>query len=121
MPNFPNRCTTLPKDAKERKQYPLATGFFDYFPDAIAAVAHVSWIGNEQHNPGQPLHWAREKSKDHADTALRHFAERGTIDTDGARHTAKAVWRMLALLQLEIEAEQEAKLKQMECASNSVQ
>lgn len=93
----------LPVDAKERKQYPIATGFLDYFPDAIAEIAHVSWLGNEQHNPGEPLHWAREKSTDQEDTMLRHFTERGTRDTDGARHTAKAAWRLLAILQLEIE------------------
>jgi hypothetical protein len=39
---------------------------------------------------------------------LRHFAERGTLDTDGIRHSAKMAWRALALLQKEIEAEQAA-------------
>ena len=29
--------------------------------------------------------------------------ERGTIDTDGTRHSAKMVWRALAVLQLELE------------------
>jgi hypothetical protein len=77
----------------------------DYFPDAIAAVAHVSWQGNEQHNPGQPLHWARGKSTDEADTMLRHFLQRGSFDKDGIRHTAKMVWRALALLQKELEQE----------------
>lgn len=98
----------LPTDAKARKKIPLATGVMDYFPDALIEIASVSWDGNEQHNPGEPLHWAREKSKDHADCALRHFLERGKIDTDGRRHLAKAAWRILALLQLEIEAEREA-------------
>lgn len=97
---------TLPSDPKERKKYPIATGVLDYFPDAIAEVARVSWEGNEQHNPGQHLHWAREKSTDQDDTTIRHFMERGTRDKDGMRHSAKAAWRMLALLQLEIEAEQ---------------
>ena len=101
----PTRATTLPTDPAQRKTYPLASGFFDYFPDAIVAIAHVSWVGNEQHNPGQPLHWDRSKSSDEADTMLRHFAERGTRDKDGCRHTAKAAWRLLALLQKEIEAE----------------
>lgn len=95
----------LPTDYKERKAIPLCTGVLDYFPDALAAVAEVSRIGNDQHNPGQPLHWAREKSSDHPDCALRHIAERGKRDTDGGRHTAKAAWRILAMLQLEIEAE----------------
>jgi hypothetical protein len=36
---------------------------------------------------------------------MRHFLQRGTLDTDGQRHTAKAAWRMLALLQKEIENE----------------
>jgi hypothetical protein len=77
----------------------------DYFTSALIEVAKVSFAGNEQHNPGQPLHWARGKSMDHADTMLRHFTERGTIDTDGVRHSAKMVWRALAILQMELEAE----------------
>lgn len=91
-------------DAKTRKQHPLATGVLDYFPDALMAIAHCSWIGNEQHNPNQPLHWAREKSQDHADALLRHLKDRGTVDTDGVRHSTKAAWRALALLQVELEA-----------------
>lgn len=103
----PTRATTIPTDPTARKQYPVASGVLDYFPDALVAIAHVSWRGNEQHNPGQPLHWARGKSTDEADTMLRHFLERGTYDTDGMRHSAKMAWRALALLQKEIEAEQE--------------
>jgi hypothetical protein len=102
----PTRATTLPDEAAARKTFPIASGFMDYFPDAIAAVSNISHRGNEQHNPGQPLHWARGKSADEADTMLRHFLQRGTIDTDGVRHTAKMCWRALALLQKEIEAEQ---------------
>lgn len=101
----PTRASTLPSDAAERKRHPVASGVLDYFPDALAAVARVSWQGNEQHNPGQPLHWARGKSTDEADTMMRHFLQRGTIDTDGQRHSAKMVWRALALLQKEIEGE----------------
>ena len=99
----PNRATTLPLTGEARKQYPLATGVLDYFPDALVAIAHVSYVGNDQHNPGEPVHWAREKSTDQADTLIRHFLERGAIDTDGQRHTAKMAWRALALLQLELE------------------
>ena len=97
------RSTTLPDDAKERKTYPLGSGCVDYFPDALLAVAHVSYVGNEQHHPGQPLHWDRSKSTDEADTILRHFTQRGTLDKDGLRHTAKMAWRALALLQKELE------------------
>ena len=96
---------TLPVDAKERKQIPIATGVLDYFPNALIEVAKVSFKGNKQHNPGEPLHWARAKSTDQADTIIRHFLERGKMDTDGMRHSAKLAWRALALLQLELEAE----------------
>ena len=95
----------LPDDPKARKEYPIVTGVLDYFPDAIAAVAHVSFVGNQQHNPGQPLHWDRTKSMDQEDTLGRHLLQRGGLDTDGQRHSAKAAWRALAILQLEIEAE----------------
>ena len=95
----------LSTDPKERKEQPIATGFFDYFPDAIAEVANVSFVGNNQHNPGQPMHWAKEKSSDHANCIARHLIERGTRDTDKLRHSAKLAWRALALLQIEIETE----------------
>lgn len=93
-------------DVKDRKQVPLYSGLMLYFPDALCAVANCSWVGNEQHNPGEPLHWAREKSTDHEDCLMRHFMQRGTIDSDGVRHSAKFAWRSLAILQLEIEAAQ---------------
>ena len=101
----PTRATTLPSDGPGRKRYPVASGVLDYFPDALVAIAEVSHRGNEQHNPGQPLHWARGKSTDEADTMIRHFLQRGSLDTDGVRHTAKMAWRALALLQKEIENE----------------
>jgi len=81
----------------------MARGLLDYFPDALAAVAHVSHVSNEQHNPGEEMHWAREKSTDHADCIIRHLADRGTLDDDGMKHSAKVAWRALALLQTECE------------------
>jgi hypothetical protein len=95
----------LPTDAQKRKTIPIATGVIDYFPAALAAVAELSQKGNDQHNPGQSLFWNREKSTDEADALMRHFIERGTIDSDGIRHSAKVAWRALALLQKELEAE----------------
>jgi hypothetical protein len=97
------RNTALPTDKQARKDIPIFSGVLDYFPAAIAEVARVSKAGNDQHNPGQPLHWARGKSMDHADAAIRHLMERGTLDDDGMRHTAKAAWRVLAQLQQEME------------------
>jgi len=86
-----------------RKSTPIATGVLDYFPLALAEVARVSKVGSDQHNPGEPLHWARDKSTGHADCLLRHLVDRGKIDTDGMRHSAKVAWRALALLQTELE------------------
>lgn len=96
----------LPTDPKARKAIPLANGALWYFPDAWAAVAALSKAGNDQHNPGQPLHWSRGKSADHADALLRHLLDAGTVDTDGHRHSAKVAWRALALLQEELEREE---------------
>ena len=93
----------LPQDPAERKLVPLCSGVLDYFPKALAEIARVSYAGNQQHNPGQPLHWDRSKSTDEADALIRHFLQRGTLDTDGVRHSAKVAWRALALLQKEIE------------------
>ena len=101
--------TNLPADAAARKARPITTGVLDYFPDALAEVAYCSKVGNDQHNPGQPLHWAKEKSTDEADALVRHLLERGTVDTDGVRHSAKVAWRALALLQREIDAERAKK------------
>lgn len=98
----------LPTDSAARKNMPIATGVIDYFPDALAAIAEISKAGNDKHNPGEPLHWAREKSTDHADCIARHLIERGRPDEDGGRHSAKLAWRALALLQTEIEAERKA-------------
>lgn len=96
----------LPTDSEERKGIPICTGVLDYFPLALAEVARVSKAGNDQHNPGQPLHWDRPKSTDHADCISRHLIDRFTRDSDGQRHAAKLAWRALAFLQDLLEEEQ---------------
>jgi hypothetical protein len=88
---------------QERNEFPMADGLLYYFPAALAAVARVSKIGNDQHNPGQPLHWARGKSMDHANKIMRHLVDAGHVDSDGTLHSAKLAWRALALLQQELE------------------
>ena len=90
--------------AQERKQRPLYSGVLKYFGDALMEVAYVSFIGNEQHNPGTPLHWDRSKSGDELDACARHLKDAGKRDSDGTRHSAKLAWRALANLQKEIEA-----------------
>ena len=95
----------LPTDAQERKDTPIVTGVLDFFPDALAEVARVSLAATAQHHPGEPMHWDKNKSADEADSLVRHLIERGTLDSDGIRHSAKVAWRGLALLQRELDAE----------------
>jgi hypothetical protein len=99
------RPRLLPGDSAARKEVPMASGLLDYFPDALAEVARVSFLGSEKHNPGEPTHWARGKSMDHADCIIRHLTERGSRDPAGVRHSAQMAWRALALLQQELEDE----------------
>jgi hypothetical protein len=102
---------SLPTDSQARKSIPLVSGVLDYFPAALAEIAKVSKAGNDKHNPGEPLHWARGKSMDQADALARHLIERGGIDPEtGMRHSAEMAWRALALLQLELEEAGEAPL-----------
>lgn len=103
--HFTAASKLIPTEAKMRKELPIVSGVLDYFPAALLEVAKVSLQGNVQHNgPNAPMHWSRGKSMDQADALLRHLIERGEIDTDGIRHTAKVAWRALAMLQLELEA-----------------
>jgi hypothetical protein len=99
----------LPTDSKERKAYPMYEGLLKYFPDALAAVAHLSWVGNQKHNPGEPLHWAKEKSTDHADCILRHLVDAQKaqdlgLDAAELEELAAVAWRALALWQSRSEA-----------------
>lgn len=101
---------TLPTDSDERKRIPLYSGCVAYFPAALAGVAGVSWLGNEKHNPGQPLHHARGKSTDHADCVARHLMDlhdllaayergQGAEPADILAEASALCWRALALSQ----------------------
>ena len=85
--------TILPQDADARKQYPIFSGCYAYFPNALALVARRSWIGNQQHHPEKPLHWDRTKSPDELDALMRHIAQ-GEWDA--------VAWRALAHLEREV-------------------
>jgi hypothetical protein len=101
----------LPTEDAARKELQLWTFLMEYFPDAWLAVVNVAIQGNKQHNPGQPLHWARGKSTDQMNTSFRHMWDYGRgvkRDTDGQYHLAKSIWRQMAQLQLDIEAERNA-------------
>lgn len=92
------------EDRQYRKDRPVATGVMDYFPLALAEVANISRLGNQQHNLGDShLHWERTKSNDHADCIARHLSDRGGYGLDGAAHSGNLGWRALALIQEEQE------------------
>jgi len=105
QPRYVKPDCLVPEDSDARKGIPVTTGVLDYFPLALVAVAQLSKAGNDKHNPGEPLHWARGKSTDHADCIGRHLIDRGRFAEDGTRHSAALAWRALALLQEELEAE----------------
>jgi Domain of unknown function (DUF5664) len=87
--------------SEERKASPVWAGVLRYFPDALMAVARVSKAGNDKHNPGEPIHWARGKSMDQEECAIRHMLDPYAIDPEtGESHLAHAAWRALAALQL---------------------
>ena len=102
---------TLPTDSQERKNFPLASGCLNYFPAAIAGVAKVSKLGNDKHNPGEPMHHARGKSSDHADCILRHLVDTQDLLAAYTRKTtdvapeqvlleaSQLAWRALAFSQ----------------------
>ena len=95
----------MPEDSKTRKGIPLHKGLFAYFPSALAAVAQVSRVCNDKHNPGQPIHWSKENSNDHQDALLRHLIDTASDPEardpeDGTLLAAKVAWRALANLQV---------------------
>lgn len=96
----------LPLDSTERKRWPLFAGLLRYFPSALAQVSNHSYLGNEKHNPGQPLNHARGKSTDHEDCVLRHLMDASEHPAGSAARIDElrgVAWRALALLQEECE------------------
>jgi hypothetical protein len=90
-----------PKTSAERKGEPVHSGVLLYFPDALAAIARLSKAGNDKHNPGEPLHWARGKSMDQMDALVRHSLTRDSVDPEvGELEAVALAWRALAELQL---------------------
>jgi hypothetical protein len=96
----------ITRDSQERKDAPVFSGVLAYFPDALVEVARLSKIGNDKHNAGEPLHWSREKSADHADCIVRHQLEFDRKDENGMFHAVMVAWRALAQLQLLLEKDQ---------------
>ena len=84
------RESPLPTEAAKRKEYVIFSGFINYFPNAIAAVSHLSYKGSQQHHPDQPLHWDKSKSSDELDALMRHM-----IDGDWEQ----VAWRAMSNLE----------------------
>jgi hypothetical protein len=99
----PAPTTRILADDSSREQYPLYDGLFAYFPAALCEVARWSVVGNNKHNPGQPLHWARDKSIDHENKILRHLIDAEQVDKDGFIEAVALCWRSLALCQTILE------------------
>ncbi len=112
-------------DPQGRKNVPIFFLITRYFPKALVEVTRVCVAGNAQHNPELPLfdiNWSRGKSTDQLNTALRHMIDHavsGPMDEEpndvlvamkahsrGTYHLAKAAWRILAALELQIEEDQ---------------
>lgn len=93
------------------KEYPMYRGLMCYFPKALKAISHLSFIANEQHNPGQPIHWDRSKSTDDLDALLRHLnATTSDVlakDDDGMLHLEKVAWRACAALEKALEQKEQ--------------
>lgn len=92
----------LSTDSAERKATPIWSGWLQYFPLAHAAAARHSKRMNDKHNPGEPMHWAREKSKDHEDCASRHLIDVNHFneETQEYEEACSLFWRAGAILQL---------------------
>lgn len=86
----------------ERNEIPLHTVLAQYFPDAFAALARHAKKANVKHNGADaPMAWAREKSTDHLNKAVRHLTTPDNIDADtGEIELVGAFWRVGAALQL---------------------
>ncbi len=83
-----------------RKDRPVFDGCLQYAPAALLLVSELSRLGNDKHNPGQPLHHARGKSSDHGNCIIRH--QMTFMDVDLEVNMIEAVhvaWRALMQLQ----------------------
>lgn len=109
----------LPSDRTTRKATPIWSGFINYFPLAISAVAQLSFSANEVHNPGEALHWSKDKSNDHKDCMGRHLVEIDEYDSEPDHdyhylHAVKNAWRAMAHLQTLLESGKAPRVKKGE-------
>ena len=89
----------LPTDSKERQEMPIFSGFLEYFPRAVGAVARHSYDSNETHNPGERLHWSEEKAPGHRNCVGRHLIDSCDPALDTTKELTALAWRAMALLE----------------------
>lgn len=88
------------------KHEPVYSGPVNYFPRTLRALSRLCRAGNDKHNPGQPLHWAKDKSTDHPDCMLRHSLTPYAADSENGneRHVVAVAWRAMAWAEIALEA-----------------
>lgn len=92
----------------DRKAYPVLTGALMYFPFAFAELAKLSARANEQHNPGEPVHWDYSKSIGDGNELVRHLMDSlgpNPIDAEGVHHDVKVLWRAAETVERRIRRE----------------
>jgi len=112
----------FPENDRDRKMLPVFKMITRYFPKALREVTRVCVANNVRYSPDREaadITWARGKSTDQLGSAFRHMLESAvdgrvfepvpaavTAATGIERSyvLAEAAWRVLAALELEIEA-----------------
>lgn len=91
----------LPTDSAKRKEFPVYSGFVAYFPNAMAQVAHLSYLGNQKHHKDKPLHWDQSKSTDEKDCEMRHMIDAMQAEShdEMVLELASKAWRAMADLE----------------------
>lgn len=103
-------------DGAKGKKYddgksPIFQGLFQYFPNALKAVANVSKYGKEKYDLAyDDVNWVRVEGglERYADALSRHILDHFNSSRDpesGLLHLAHAAWNALAVLELKLRKE----------------
>ena len=78
----------------------VVRGFFEYFPNAIAEVAHVSEFGAIKYDWGN-WQFVNDGVNRYTEALGRHLLSEEAIDAEsGLQHAAHAAWNAMARLEL---------------------